>query len=217
MQTENIEKFEKYLKKSICYDLTVNLFTFYGWKHSKMTDDIEPQDLMIFVFRNISTWLPRMRLNTYEKYPRNNQPMMKFLSEPWKPDLMLDTQQWKNVFEMRTEKYKSWLDYSINHPKNAVWVNYEQLVEDSSSFFGHLINKYGVPCKEEFRKSDCYSKHGGCWTQKKTVMENGKRKVVQTGQKQFSEKDYPWKDSEWQTVLNNIDKELEEKIGYVFS
>ena len=55
--------------------------------------------------------------------------------------MKLDSYDWKNIFEMRTAKYKSWIEYCEKYPENAVGVRYEDLVENSESFFRNLVNR----------------------------------------------------------------------------
>ena len=189
----------------------------YGWKHAILNEPIESDDLMIFVFRNIGTWIPRMRLNTYEKQPKNHLTMARFLNEAWEPNLTFDTRNWKNIFEMRNVKYASWIEYLEKYPNNTVGVKYEDLIDDSPSFFHQLINKYGVPCYDNFKQRDCYSKHGKCVKTKKFELKNGRSKASKISvDKQFKESSWKWKKSDWKTVLKNIDIELEAKIGYQY-
>ena len=45
----------------------------YGWKHGLLNSNfqLESEDFMIFLFRNWTSWLHKMRQNTYEKIPPN--------------------------------------------------------------------------------------------------------------------------------------------------
>ena len=193
----------------------------YGWKHAILDKPVDEKDLVIFVFRNITSWIPRMRLKTYETMPKSNLPMARFLHESWRPNLKLDSHDWKNIFEMRTAKYKSWIEYCEKYPENAVGVMYEDLVENSESFFGHLVNRYDVPCKEKFMKSDCYSKFGACKKEGRKMVvfdKNKKRKVtkVKKEEREFTERSYSWSKRDWKTLIDGMDKNLESKIGYDF-
>lgn len=82
----------------------------YGWKHAALDDNfsLKENHFMIIMFRNFSSWIPKMREVTYEKYPRNRLPMSHFLKTDWRPE---NENHWKNIFEMRSTKYQSYLKF----------------------------------------------------------------------------------------------------------
>ena len=84
----------------------------YGWKHSLIPSNfsLNNTDFLIILFRDIKTWLPKMREVTYEKIPRNNLPMLTFLNTKWQPK---NEHSWEDVFEMRSGKYRNWLEYRV--------------------------------------------------------------------------------------------------------
>ena len=103
--------------------------------------------------------------------------MHDFLRTEWKPELnrldhtrldpayyMLDTQHWKDIFEMRNAKYSNWLEYIKMHPLSSLSVNYENLVSDSIRFLKQLTEEYDMPCKpvDEWNPITCHAKYGKC-------------------------------------------------------
>ena len=152
----------------------------YGWKHSILSNEtvLDRGDLMIVIFRNYSSWLPKMRQKTYEHVsPKNNLPMSSFLRSEWKNPLtrsdhshkdsdwyMLDTQHWKNVFEMRNSKYTNWLEYTKLHPFSSTTVKYEDMAANSTIFLMNLLKKFDMPCKpvSEWDPVNCHAKYGNC-------------------------------------------------------
>ena len=175
----------------------------YGWKHAAFKPDlkIEENDLIIIIFRNYSTWLPRLRLQTYEKLPKSGLIMTDFLREPWKGGVRIDgdvDEKWKNVFEMRSSKYESWFEFILKHPDKAVGVSYEELVDDSEVFVRKIENVFGLECEKLFIPVNGYTKHG-------------REKVF----KRFSEEKYEWgeEDAEYASKMVNFD--LESRLGYL--
>ena len=149
----------------------------------------------------------------YEPSVWNNLTMHDFLKTEWKPKLdrldhiradpayyMLDTQHWKDIFEMRKEKYSNWLEYTKVHPLSSLSVNYENLVSDSLLFLKQLSQEYDMPCKpvDEWDPISCHAKWGRCLDEKKYV-----------------EEEYPWYQKDWEYLLENLDKDLEKKLGYI--
>ena len=67
----------------------LNIDEKYDWKHSvlKQNTVLDPEDLMIVIFRNYSTWLPKMRDVTYVDVPGDRIPMHDFLRSEWKNPL----------------------------------------------------------------------------------------------------------------------------------
>lgn len=193
----------------------------YGWKHSVLNSEkiLDPEDLLIVVFRNYTTWLPKMRKETYERVPKKNIPMHDFLRSNWLPDFkpagkesdkMLDTQQWQNVFQMRTTKYSKWLEYTRMYPLSSLSVKYEELASNSTQFLKSLLDEYDMPCKpfDEWDPVNCHAKYGRCLG--RTV---GEKKMV-TGGGKYTDEDYNWKSEDWEFAFANLDKDLERKIGY---
>ena len=103
--------------------------------------------------------------------------MHDFLRTEWKPELerldrtrkrpdyyLLDTQHWKDIFEMRKSKYSNWLAYTKVHPLSSFSVNYETLVLNSLSVLGKLLEKYDMTCKpvDEWDPINCHAKYGKC-------------------------------------------------------
>ena len=224
----------------------------YDWKHSILKPEtvLDPEDLMIVIFRNYSTWLPKMRETPYEEQiPVENLPMQAFLRSEWKNPLtrtdhsrkdpgyyMLDSQHWKNVFEMRTTKYTNWLEYTKRHPLSSIAVKYENMAANSTDFLKSLLKKYDMPCKpvSEWDPVECHAKWGKCVGNKHAGVSgclNNKCPVYQVETKtmafidskyllnqfkviKYADEEYEWKQLDWDFVLANLDTDLERKIGY---
>lgn len=179
----------------------------YGWKHSTLSLSNPPDlnDLIIIVFRNISTWIPRIRKNTYENLPKSNLPIEQFLSHSWhSSEPHLET--WENVFKMRTTKYQNWLNYTKLYPENSVWINYEALKKNSTEVLAGLVEKFNLRCKDVkfWDKVSCLSKGGKC-------VRSSKGRVFMAN---FHENEYKWERDMWDRVKENWDMELEAEIGY---
>lgn len=168
----------------------------YGWKHAKLNLTIIPQDeLFIVLIRDTKSWLPRLRLNTYEKTPENNLPMVDFLNSPWLPDKSVDD-HYENVFQMRYEKYRNWLEYSRKFPDNVVLIKYEDVVAGTEKVFRTLEEQYNLRVNAKFIEIDTYSKYG--------------RKNL----KPFIESGYEWSAEELKIIEKNINNDFEKSIGY---
>merc|ERR1712050_124595 len=100
---------------------------------------------MIFLTRDVKTWVNRMRLITYERRPRGGKrvPMYQFLRTKWYPQKEPEN-QWQNVIAMRNSKYRNWLDYVNLHPQKSVILKYEDISnsDTASKIMKMFIKKY---------------------------------------------------------------------------
>ena len=167
----------------------------YGWKHAKLNLTSIPEDeLIVVITRDIKTWLPRLRLNTYEKVPASGLNMTEFLTSKWLPDLSVDD-HYRDVFHMRYEKYSNWYNYAQKFSDRVVLVKYEDLVKDSYSVFQKLKN-YGVPVNDHFQDIKTYSKHG------------------RRNDKIFTEPEYDWLAKDLEIIDKKYDEHIENLVGY---
>jgi len=166
----------------------------YGWKHAEIDPNLDTGcDVILFIFRDYKTWIPRMRLNTYERTPPSNVEMQDFLRSEWKNE---NKPYWKNIFEMRTSKYKNWLSYNEKHSRTE-HIRYEDLIVDGGEkFITQLCEKYKISCKVPFSRINHKVKH------------NQISNLVQGNDT------YTWTPDVIDIVNNHIDVALEEKLGY---
>lgn len=179
----------------------------YGWKHGLLDKPVEEDDLLVVIFRDAISWLPKMRVENYEAQPRNNLPMGQFLRAKFKNKEKLflpngevaDKSEWSNAMEMRTVKYKSWYDYTNSHER-AEWVTYESLKQDQGkSFIQYLCNKYDMYCTAEFQAVTSYAK------------------FLKVGSSTFQEKKAgKWEDEHLCMALGGLDLKFERAIGYKY-
>ena len=87
--------------------------------------------------------------------------------------------------------------YVKTHPRNAVYVRYEDLVQDSNKFIEMLLRKFDIPCSSDAAKVTCHVKFGKCTTKA-----------------HFNESSYEWTPDNWNTVLNNVNATFEQELGY---
>ena len=210
----NRKKIDKIEPKTIWLDADGK----YGWKHGLLPEHFEMNstDFLIVLFRDIRTWIPKMREVTYEKIPKNNMSMIPFLRSKWEP--IKEASKWKNIFQMRNEKYKNWLNYLENHQYqgNSIGLKYETLLENPENFFRVLNRRFGIDaCKidgdQDFIGVKDYIKYQHI---QKRRMKNKKKEVknntgfVERPIRRFNE----W---EWYFVRSGVQEDLEENLGYV--
>ena len=186
----------------------------YGWKHSliddqallKINKDLPDAVFVISIFRDYKTWLWKMKENNYinERIgPKSgkNVEFSKFLRENW-PAWSSRTRNsdkkepfYENILKMRTQKYKNWLKYS------DLTVKYEDLLKDPENLFlKKFVDKFGLEneCFEKFVKVDGYTKFNREYKGREVHEKFG----------EFSEEDGRF-------ILENLDIELEKKLGYI--
>jgi len=150
----------------------------YGWKHGLMREDLAPDDFMVFVTRDVRTWINRMRMKTYEKRPRGGRrfPMHHFLRTKWYPEIEPEN-QWENVIALRNSKYRNWLDFTNLHPEKSIIIRYEDIntEESATKIMETFVNKFNLPCDlTKVKMSDKLIKHGmEGWNECEKVKRNG--------------------------------------------
>jgi len=191
----------------------------YGWKHGLMREDLTPDDFMVFVTRDVRTWMNRMRLKTYEKRPRGGRrfPMRDFLRTKWYPEIEPEN-QWENVIALRNSKYRNWLDFTNLNPQTSTILRYEDIntEESATKIMETFVKKFNLPCDlTTVKMSDKLIKHGmEGWNECEKVKRNGT--IIKTCNSNFDPETefYEWDPDDWQFVLDNIDLNLEAKLGY---
>lgn len=180
----------------------------YGWKHSILPDDfkLNETDVMIFIYRDFKTWAPKMYQEPYAHVPfAKSKPKIDFstfLTQHWDTREQLNDkhpEHWDNLFNMRSEKYKSWMKFAMKHPANAIGVSYEDLVENQEVFYRIIVDKFKLHnrCNEHFKKVSNYSKFG------------------KMQRKKFIEKKFTWLATDLETTYSKLDRSLESSLGYL--
>lgn len=196
----------------------------YGWKHGLIRKDLEEGDFMIFVTRDAKTWTRRMSLKTYEKRPRgrrskSNTYMSTFLRTKWYPKMEPEN-QWNNVISMRNTKYRDWLDYVGLHPETSMMLRYEDFITDrsASKLVDKFIKKYNIPCdSSEVKLNNNLIKYGvDGWNECEKVLRNGTFTKICSDKFDPAKEAYDWNPEDWKFVLDNLDLNLEARLGYIY-
>ena len=121
-----------------------------------------------------------------------------FLTSKWQPT---QEQQWRNVFQLRTTKYRNWFQFLNSHRKSSIGVRYETLLEDAEGFFETLKTQYGIPCtgQADFKSIDSYVKFKRIDQKKPAFKDKAVRRFTEV---------------EERIIARGIDPEIEAALGY---
>ena len=213
----------------------------YGWKHgllnSNFSQQIEEQDLVIILFRNWTSWLPKMRLENYQihKIPKNGLNWNSFLDAEFPPadnpsynsHFQPLEQKYSNAIAMRNAKYKNWLSLSkdsnktnrnLKQPSEILYVRYEDLLDEkfAEEFFTKTLRlDYNLDCYDNYLPHNGYAKYG----------QANFGNLVKKDEKKFHEKmSYVKKNRDaieipndlMETVKKQLNVPLESELGYYF-
>jgi len=181
----------------------------YGWKHDFIPSSLssKSRDVMIVVFRNAASWVPKMLKASYsapiEQLPRN---LAAFLAKAF------DEQghSFTNLLDLRSQKYKQYLHAATTHD-NVVAVRYEDLLVEPRYLFRHLSTELGLPCAHSQRAFSFvrgYAKFGGLAPHSTKGSPKAKEHLEKVG--------HEWLASNWHALVSRLDAGLELDLGYKY-
>uniref|UniRef100_A0A7S3K106 Apple domain-containing protein n=1 Tax=Aureoumbra lagunensis TaxID=44058 RepID=A0A7S3K106_9STRA len=184
----------------------------YAWKHglSPLNWSQDTKDIMIFILRSASSWLPKMRHTAYntELDRHRTTSLASFLeiaiSDP------NDREIFDNVLDMRTRKYKDYRDLTIRCPQSILAIRYEDLLKDGGAFvIKQLKQKLPFECGQ--------LKEGSSNTTFLPITNYAKFGAVSPFQRGGHDSVHTWSSSDWTAFLHHLDADLETDVGYRYS
>jgi len=205
-----------YLSNLLIHNLNIKVYKYQCWKHGYLQlnslDDMAYEQFnvpTIFIFRDVFDWLrsfylmPHHLEGAYSGRWIKNISFSEFLRREVKNfddnnnERMLDKHPFhlrdpKNMLELRKWKIEHWLNYRTTG-RPTYYLKYEDLRENPEKIIREINNLY-FNVEFQFRN----------WT----LYKSNQQKIYQP--KQY----FNISDDDYQFILDNVDWDLENKIGY---
>ena len=212
----------------------------YGWKHGLLHDDfdqlLDKSDILVIIFRDWRTWIPKMRKQNYQqsriprnhlqwpmflkaRFPADAQKWVKSYNQNFNPaeDQYIGRAYYENIIDLRTRKYRNWLSL-IDKQNNSsltenriISVRYEDLLDQETArkfFAENLREKFDLydSCNANYVEHLGYSKFGESDYKKKGSPVGGPKNKIE--QEKIPEQFL-------NQIKNMLDVELETRLGYL--